>query len=359
MPKHTRSSSGSQNRSSAYSIPVTVTPASMYAAQAQPRMTVSQAGYYTVGPSSAAAMPLAPQSHHAAAAAVSFDVYTDTTPATDLMPSATPTQHRPSSGAWSPHDDQQLITARMQGLNWAQIKDTYFPSKTGNACRKRHERLMDRKGTDDWDARRSQQLALDYMSIRKEIWSPLAVRTGEKWQVVEQKCLGHGYKNLQSLARAAARRDRLEGNASHSGYDDDSGISGIGLTPVDELDASYSSPETNASPSGPHAAAAVAGYMSAHHHQQHQHQQQHHHHQQQLHPHAQAHLQPLGANGYGMGGYGGAYHGYSSSVSSNASAAGHGYHGGSQGGSPYMQGQRQSSADMGIEAIMNRPGRRV
>jgi hypothetical protein len=204
MPKHTRSSSGSQNRSSAYGIPVTVTPASMYAAQAQPRMTVPQAGYYTMGPSSATAMPLAPQSHHAAAAAVSFDVYTDTTSTTALMPSATPTQHRPSSGAWSPHDDQQLITARMQGLNWAQIKDTYFPSKTGNACRKRHERLMDRKGTDDWDARRSQQLALDYMSIRKEIWSPLAVRTGEKWQVVEQKVSNYHPSRVFPLLTEAA-----------------------------------------------------------------------------------------------------------------------------------------------------------
>jgi hypothetical protein len=75
----------------------------------------------------------------------------------------------------------------MRGLNWAQIKDTYFPSKTGNACRKRHERLMDRKGVDDWDLVKTQQLAKDYMSLRREIWAPLAARTGEKWQVVEQK----------------------------------------------------------------------------------------------------------------------------------------------------------------------------
>jgi hypothetical protein len=67
-------------------------------------------------------------------------------------------------------------------------------------------------------------------------------------------------------------------------------------------------------------------------------------------------LQPLG-QGYGMyggGGDGAGYHGYSSSVSSNASGN---YHPNSQGSSPYMQGQRQPSVDMGIEAIIHRPGR--
>jgi hypothetical protein len=75
----------------------------------------------------------------------------------------------------------------MQGLNWNQIKEQYFPSKTPNACRKRHERLMERRGSDDWDARKMQILAKEYMSMRKEIWSGLAARTGEKWNVVEAK----------------------------------------------------------------------------------------------------------------------------------------------------------------------------
>lgn len=103
------------------------------------------------------------------------------------MPSTQPSQHRPSSGAWNPQDDQQLLTARMQGLNWNQIRDQYFQSKTPNACRKRHERLMERRGADDWDARKMQTLAKEYMSMRKEIWSGLAARTGEKWSVVEAK----------------------------------------------------------------------------------------------------------------------------------------------------------------------------
>jgi hypothetical protein len=62
-----------------------------------------------------------------------------------------------------------------------------------------------------------------------------------------------------------------------------------------------------------------------------------------------------GHPGYAMASYGGnGYHGYSSSVSSSAS---HRYspHGNSQSSSPYLQDQRQSSVDMGIEAIINRP----
>lgn len=97
----------------------------------------------------------------------------------------------------------------MQGLNWGQIRDAYFPAKTANACRKRHERLMECKGADDWDHRRLQQLAREYMNLRREIWGPLAARTGEKWSVVEQKV---STNNAQGAA-AAARRRPLRGRA--------------------------------------------------------------------------------------------------------------------------------------------------
>jgi hypothetical protein len=100
---------------------------------------------------------------------------------------ALPSQHRASSGAWSPHDDQTLLAARASGKNWGQIQAAYFPNKTSNACRKRHERLMDRRGTDDFDTYKMERLAKEYMSMRKDIWQGLAARTGEKWSVVEQK----------------------------------------------------------------------------------------------------------------------------------------------------------------------------
>lgn len=147
--------------------------------------------------------------------------------------------------------------------------------------------------------------------------------------------MSNGLKNLQSAARAAARRERLEsGQPLPPGYDDDSGISGIGLTPVDDLDASYSSPE---SASSGHSAAgyAVAG------------------------PHFA--MQPLHAGQYYGGAGPQAHHGYTSSISSSSAASGGhyaGHPGASQSPSPYLHplAQRLPSVDMGIEAIINRPG---
>ncbi len=157
------------------------------------------------------------------------------------MPPAQQVSIRPSSGAWTPQDDQTLMVARAQGMNWAPIQQAYFPTKTPNACRKRHERLMERRSADDWDGLKLENLAKNYMGMRKEIWSSLAAQTGEKWHVVEQKvltsplhlislpihiftsqvrdaeskannnkkCMSQGLKNLQTAARSCARRERL------------------------------------------------------------------------------------------------------------------------------------------------------
>jgi hypothetical protein len=94
---------------------------------------------------------------------------------------------QPSSGAWNPQDDQTVMLARAQGLNWAPIQQSYFPNKASNACRKRHERLMERHNADDWDRLKVENLAKHYMGMRREIWSGLASVTGEKWNVVEAK----------------------------------------------------------------------------------------------------------------------------------------------------------------------------
>lgn len=156
--------------------------------------------------------------------------------------------------------------------------------------------------------------------------------------------MSNGLKNLQSAARAASRHDRLTSQSAGgplSGYDDDSGISGIGLTPVDELDASYSSPETGSSSGGVHSASssnASAGFPH--------------------HPMSGPHPSMHGGNQYlsSYAAYGNPPHGhrYSSSVSSTTSQQHYG--GPSPHGSPYMPGQRLPSVDMGIGAIINRPG---
>ncbi|KAH8598084.1 hypothetical protein B0O99DRAFT_591986 [Bisporella sp. PMI_857] len=140
------------------------------------------------------------------------------------------TSIRASSGAWNPQDDATLMHARSQGMNWLPIQQAYFPNKSANACRKRHERLMDsRRNADDWDGARLETLAKHYMEMRREIWQGLAQATGEKWTVVEQKCMAQGLKNLQTQARSCARRERMLDTSSNSlgvggPYQDDSGI---------------------------------------------------------------------------------------------------------------------------------------
>ncbi|KAJ2902812.1 myb family transcription factor [Zalerion maritima] len=381
MPKHLRSTSHSARPYAESGMPVSLAASTggtgaMYNTRLSSMPTTS---YYTMPTTTSMAAQQPMQSMSQA----SYDPYAVQGPA--IVSQSVP--HRASSGAWSGQDDQTLLAARAQGLNWSQIQATYFPSKTSNACRKRHERLMERKGADDFDARRFQLVAKEYMNMRKEIWQGLAQRTGEKWNVVEAKVMSHGLKNIQSAARAAGRRERVEsgqpglpppGSSSYVPADDDSGISGIGLTPVDDLDPSSSyrtddpyrdasgavghhghgesytrdnSSSYRSSPgagshhssnSGSSSTANATGYSTT------------------------AGLGGLGAapNGMGMGGgmhaaYGGyAHHGYNSSISSTGTNGGYGNPQSQGAPSPYMDpshGQRLPSVDMGIDAIINRP----
>ncbi|KAH7360815.1 hypothetical protein BKA65DRAFT_547526 [Rhexocercosporidium sp. MPI-PUGE-AT-0058] len=156
----------------------------------------------------------------------------DNRPSRPPPSAAVPLSIRSSTGAWTPSNDQILLAARAQGMNWVPIQQSYFPSKTPNACRKRHERLMERINGDDWDGIKLESFAKNYMSMRREIWSTLAAQTGEKWSVVEQKCMSQGLKNLQIASRSCALRERLldppDSRSSHSpvrekAHTDDSG----------------------------------------------------------------------------------------------------------------------------------------
>src|SRR5947209_8096490 len=66
---------------------------------------------------------------------------------------------KPTSTPWVPADDEILLRARASGLNWAPIQQQYFPNKTPNACRKRHERLMEKRSAEDYDGVRLETLA--------------------------------------------------------------------------------------------------------------------------------------------------------------------------------------------------------
>ncbi|KAH8906413.1 hypothetical protein BR93DRAFT_897982, partial [Coniochaeta sp. PMI_546] len=333
MPKLTRAPSHHRySNPISVSVPVTLPPVGNTMAYFNPRPTLPT--YYDVSASG----------QQQAMTVSSYDTYAVTP--LSIPPngppvggpvggSSLPAQHRASSGAWNAQDDQTLLAARSAGQNWSQIQANYFPNKTGNACRKRHERLMERKGADDWDTRKLERLSKEYMSMRKEIWTPLAQRCGEKWNVVEQKCMSNGLKNIQSHARAHSRRERLESGQPMTGYDDDSGISGIGLTPVDDIEHAYSSPETSSS-GGNHSVGSGSSTASQH-------------------AYSTAMQSQNSYQGYNYGAPSVPHHGYNSSVSSSGTAgygAGQGHH------SPYMgHGNRMPSVDMGIDAIINRgPG---
>nr|POE77668.1 hypothetical protein CFP56_09315 [Quercus suber] len=92
-----------------------------------------------------------------------------------------------SAAIWTTSDDEILLQARASGLNWQPIASRHFPNKTANACRKRHERLIERRHVEDWDSRKLDLLAQEYLAIRQEMWEMLAERVGERWQVVEAK----------------------------------------------------------------------------------------------------------------------------------------------------------------------------
>jgi hypothetical protein len=150
------------------------------------------------------------------------------------------------SSSWSAKDDETLIQARAQGLNWNQISPKHFPQKSPNACRKRHERLMERQNAEQWDGVKLDILAQAYMEARRDMWSILAARVGEKWTLVEQKvfqaqffggdseshtnsaqCMEKGLKNLTQASRSAQKK---QSDGTYHDHED----SGIGISDLDE-----------------------------------------------------------------------------------------------------------------------------
>ena len=93
-----------------------------------------------------------------------------------------------SSSSWSLLDDERLLRARAQGLTFQLMATQLFPDKTANACRKRHERLMEKRNSaDTWDSIKMDAIAKAYVELREKMWQLLASRIGEKWQTGEAK----------------------------------------------------------------------------------------------------------------------------------------------------------------------------
>ena len=157
-----------------------------------------------------------------------------------------PTAGNRSACPWTKNDDDELRQARQKGLNWTHIAETYFPGKSANACRKRHERLVDKqRSTEDWDQAKIEDLAHLYVELREQMWRLIANRMNEKWEIVESKvsycirlngisssntleCMEKGVKVLKTTSRSGARRDRGGTAGEVSGFED-SGLGHSGL----------------------------------------------------------------------------------------------------------------------------------
>lgn len=93
------------------------------------------------------------------------------------------------STPWTIDEDNTLVEAKSQGLGWNDIHQRHFPLKSGNACRKRHERLMQKIRTTNWDDGRVARVMTEYnkAGVRERFWAELAARIGEdRWEDVER-----------------------------------------------------------------------------------------------------------------------------------------------------------------------------
>jgi Myb-like DNA-binding domain len=91
------------------------------------------------------------------------------------------------SAPWTAEEDECLRESKRKGLQWEVIHKQYFPGKSGNACRKRYERLEIKRRSTEWDPARLERLAVAYKEMRPTIWEPLARRLGERWEHVEKQ----------------------------------------------------------------------------------------------------------------------------------------------------------------------------
>ena len=93
-----------------------------------------------------------------------------------------------AAGPWNSEDDAKLMRARREGMNWEPIAKMYFPTKSANTCRKRHERLIDkRKTNENWDSAKLEAMEVSYYNNRERMWKTIADEINGEWQTVESK----------------------------------------------------------------------------------------------------------------------------------------------------------------------------
>ena len=73
-------------------------------------------------------------------------------------------------------------------MDWGLIATKYFAQRTAIACRKRHERLVEMlNNSESRESSRMEKLSKAYIDLREQVWTILADRVGENWQILEAK----------------------------------------------------------------------------------------------------------------------------------------------------------------------------
>jgi Myb-like DNA-binding domain len=117
--------------------------------------------------------------------------------------------HPGQSAPWTTEEDSTLIDAKSSGMGWNEIHQKCFPTKSGNACRKRHERLMIKLRTTDWDHNRIQRVMMEYNRphMREDFWGRIANAVGERWEDVEKVvCQQYSQTNTQLTKGSASNK---------------------------------------------------------------------------------------------------------------------------------------------------------
>jgi hypothetical protein len=112
-------------------------------------------------------------------------------PVPNAMPAMPQMQRGPlpkpgQSGPWNNEEDSILLDAKSGGMSWEEIHRQHFPGKSANACRKRHERVLAKMRSTDWDDARIQRVTDAYHKHRNSIWAPLCRELGESLTDVEK-----------------------------------------------------------------------------------------------------------------------------------------------------------------------------
>ncbi|KAK3366488.1 hypothetical protein B0H63DRAFT_456185 [Podospora didyma] len=142
-----------------------------------------------------------------------------------------------------------FLDLREEGKNWNQIKNEAFPYKSGNACRKRHERLMERQKESAEDSKIEEKMCDMYKALRESLWQPLALKTGLSWDVVESFIMSSKFKQMCSRNWGYSRNRPQLPVAWYS--DEDSGISNVPHTDDMRIGQPYRYPNMNWAADGP------------------------------------------------------------------------------------------------------------